>query len=245
MIYSEHTLDPLMNPLKNLNVTARWLTAVFASVLFASVGIGAYNAFADDGSNTDTDNWQSYDHNMTNVSTQLHGYEYQHNYNMGSFGNAKEWDHEDNDNVTKSNSTNNSCGGGESLVNYVGNGATSSTLVQHNLGALPRVMYILDLTDTPSPIVDGITTVISTPGIVYVESGNAVYAPIPIPNTNIVNSTTIDVGQIFNQITQAVPNSKAVNNAGTNYELIALKFASGNCSCSSQPSDNDDDDDQR
>lgn len=161
---------------------------------------------------------------------------------MAGYGNAKEWNHLDDENATKSNSTNNSCGGGESLVNYAGNGATSTTLIQHNLGAIPRVMYILDLTNPPSPIVDGITTIISTPGIVYIESGNFVYAPIPIPNTNIVNSTTVDVGQIFNQISQAVPNSKAVNSAGTSYELIALKFASGNCSSSSQSMEGSDDD---
>lgn len=234
-----------MNPLKNVNIAARWLTVVFASVLLTSIGIVSYNAFADGTSNSaGTENWQSHDHSSSNSSKPMHDLEYQHNYNMSGFGNAREWDHSDEDNATNSNSTSNSCGGGESIVDYVGNGATSSTLVKQSLGASPRVIYILDLTDPPNRNVDGITTIISTPVVVYVESGNLNYAPIPIPNTNIVNSTAVDVGQIFNQINQASPGTIAVNSNGTNYEMVALNFASGNCSSSSHPTEGEDDNGQ-
>ncbi len=233
-----------MNPLKNLNTTARWLTIVFALVLVASVGIVTYNAFADGSNdNTKSDNGDSPDHKMTNGPTQQPWFAYPQNYNMPSFDKVKEMDHEDNNNPNHSNTNSNSCSSVESLVSYVGNGATSSTVVRHNLGAFPRVIYILDLTNPPGLGVDGITTIVSTGGIVYAESGNDNYAPVSLLNTNVVNATTIDVGQIFNQITNQVPTSKAVNFAGTNYELIALHFANSTCSNSSSQSSNDNDED--
>jgi hypothetical protein len=146
---------------------------------------------------------------------------------------------DDGQNTQKNNGFNQTCTtsqSGEAIINYTGTGATTSTLVKHNLGVLPTVIYILDLTNPPSGSVDGITTVISTPGIVYVESGNDAYAPVSLPNTGIVNSTTIDVGQIFGKITSENPGSKAVNYAGTQYELIALGFGS-----TSHQNGNDDD----
>ena len=209
---------------------------VFISILFVSVGFATYNVFADTATEMDHDHSHSY--NMTNGVTQKQGYAYPSHYSMPGFNTLKkddQWDHHDN---TKSNQTN--CAG-ESLVSYVGNGATNSTLVRHNLGALPRVTYILDLTNPPASNVDGITTIVSTTGIVYVESGNDAYAPIPISNTNIVNATAIDVGQIFNKITQEEFFSKAVNSNGTNYEMISLNFAGNSCNSSSHSSDYDDD----
>ena len=233
-----------MNPWKNLNITARWLTVVFTLVLVASVGIVTYNAFADNSKdNTNLNNGDSYDHKKTNGATQESWFSYPKNYNMPNSDKVKEMEHEYDNNSTKSNTNNNSCSSSESVVSYVGNGSTSSTIIKHNLGSFPRVIYILDLTNPPALGVDGITTIISTAGIAYVESGNDNYAPIPILNSNVVNATTIDVGQIFNQITSQTPNSKAVNFVGTNYELIALHFANSTCSSSSQPSGNDNDDD--
>lgn len=234
-----------MNSWKNLNTTARWLTIVSASVLVASVGMVTYNAFADGSNdNTNSGNGDSHDHKMTNGETQQPWFSYPQNYNMPDSDKVKEMDHEDNNNPTQSNTNGNSCSSSEAVVSYVGNGATSSTLVKHNLGSFPRVIYILDLTNPPALGVDGITTIVSTTGIVYAESGNDNYAPVSLLNTNVVNATTIDVGQIFNQITSQVPTSKAVNFAGTNYELIALHFAnSTSCSSSSQSSGNDNDED--
>lgn len=232
-----------MNPQKNLNIAARWLTVVFAFVLVASVGIVTYNAFADGSKdNTNSNKGDSHDNKMTNGATQESWFSYPKNYNMPNSDDVKKKEHEHDNDSTKSNTNSNSCNSSESVVNYVGNGSTSSTIIKHNLGSFPRVIYILDLTNPPALGVDGITTIVSTAGIVYVESGNDNYAPIPILNSNVVNATTIDVGQIFNQITSQVSNSKAVNFVGTNYELIALHFANSTCSSSSQPSGNDNDD---
>lgn len=226
--------------LKNFMKTPYWLMVGLASILLASGGIFAYNAFADDSSNhTKLDDEQSRDHNMTNGITQKWGFGYPHNYNMSDFGNEKDNSHEGDYNGSSSNATTGSCGG-ESIVDYVGNGQTSSTLVRHNLGASPRIIYILDLTDQPNSNVDGITTVISTPKVVYAESGNDAYPPVPMPNTNVVNATTIDVGQIFNQISQLEFNAKAVNANGTSYELIAVNFPSSTCGGSSHSSEDDD-----
>ncbi|HJU14143.1 MAG TPA: hypothetical protein VJ792_06755 [Candidatus Nitrosotalea sp.] len=233
---------------KNWTTTSRWLTAVLVAIIIASAGLIAYNAHAY-ASNSSDDKDQQKNGNWTNGSTQKGGYPYPHSYNM-TYGFEKDDrgqgddknGHDDDDNQTSTNSTTSSCtGGGEAVINYTGTGSTSSTIVRHNLGAFPRVIYILDLTNSPSYNVDGITTIISTSQVVYVESGNDAYAPVSLTNNNIVNSTTIDVGQIFNQISQQT-NSKAVNSAGTNYQLIALNFASPTCSSSSSSSSGDDDD---
>ncbi len=233
-----------MNPWKNLNIATRWLTVIFALVLVASVGIVTYNAFADGSKdNTNSNNGDSHYPKMTNGATQESWFSYPKNYDMPNSDKVKEKEHEYYNNQTKSNTSSNSCSSSESVVSYVGNGSTSSTIIKHNLGSFPRVIYILDLTNPPALGVDGITTLVSTAGIVYVQSGNDNYAPIPILNSNVVNATTIDVGQIFGQITSQVFNSKSVNFAGTNYELIALHFANSTCSSSSQ-SGNDNDDHQ-
>jgi hypothetical protein len=207
MRYETSLLFHIMNLSKSWTGTPYWFVVVLATIMFASVGLMAHSAFADDGQYTQKNNDDS------------------NNY-------TKNWD--------ESNQTSTSQSGGEVIVNYTGTGATTSTLVNHNLGVLPTVIYILDLTNPPSASVDGITTIISTPGIVYVESGNDAYAPVSLPNTGIVNSTTIDVGQIFGKITSENSDTRAVNYAGTQYELIALGFGSTSGSTSHT---NDDDDD--
>lgn len=208
------------------------MTTILAAVMIASVSLVAYNAYAD-GSR---DKW-------TNGSTQKEGYPYPHSYNM-TYGFEKDdnGQGDDKNETGGTSTTTTNCGVGESLVNYTGTGSTSSTLVRHNLGAIPRVIYILDMTNSPAFEVDGITTVISTPQIVYVESGNDAYAPVPLPNHNIVNSTTIDVGQIFNAITQQEAFSKAVNFNGTDYQMVAVNFASSTCSSSTTSHSGGDDD---
>lgn len=220
--------------MKNWSTTSRWLTTILAAIVIASASLVAYNAYADGSEGK-----------MTNGATQKEGYPYPHSYNM-TYGFEKD-DNGQGDDRNHTSSTNNtsstsSCGGGESLVNYTGTGSTSSTLVNHNLGSIPRVIYILDMTNSPAFNVDGITTVISTPQVVYVESGNDAYAPVSLANHNIVNSTTVDVGQIFNAITQQSPFSKAVNANGTNYQMVAVNFAGATCSSSTTSSTSGDDD---
>ncbi len=229
--------------LRNNTKVSHWLTAIIASVVIASVSLVAFNAYADESNGT---NQTGDDHrfNMTNGQTQKEGYPYPHEYNM-TYGSKDDQGWGDDKNKTGTSSTGASCGGGEAIINYTGTGSTSSTLVNHNLGAMPRVIYILDVTDSPASNVDGITTVVSTPQIVYVESGNDAYAPVSMPNHNIVNSTSIDVGQLYNLITGQASTSKAMNAAGTNYQMIAVNF--GTSSCSSGTSSHyggDDDNDQ-
>lgn len=229
-----------MNPLRKNTKASLWLTSILAAVVIGSAGLVAYNAYAD-GSSDGNQTGDDHNYNMTNGQTQKEGYGYPHDYNM-TYGFEKD-DHGwgDDKNQTGGQTTGGSCGGGESIINYTGTGSKSSTVVNHNLGAVPRIIYILDMTNGPALNVDGITTVISTPQVVYVESGNDAYAPVSMPNNNIVNSTSIDVGQIFNTITQQSPISKAVNSAGTNYQLIAVNFASSSCSSGTTSHSGDDD----
>ena len=233
-----------MNPLRNNTNASYWLTAILAAVVIGSAGSFAYYAYADE-SNSTSQSDDDHHFNMTNGETQKEGFPYPHNYNM-TYGFKDDHGWGDDKNKTGGTSTGGSCGGGETIINYTGTGSTSSTVVNYNLGTMPTVIYILDMTNAPAPNVDGVTTIISTPQVVYAESGNDAFAPVSLPNINVVNSTSIDVGKNFNLITEQTFAPKGVNAAGTNYQLVAVNLSGSSCSSgsSSGSGGGDDDEDQ-
>jgi hypothetical protein len=111
------------------------------------------------------------------------------------------------------------CGGGSAIVNYTGNGSTSPTFIRHNLGTLPTTIYITDLNDSGTSSM-GVTTLINTKNYVTIISGNDNYAPFRLVNNNIVNSTSVDVGSVFNSI-QTQSNAHEANYLNINYQLVA------------------------